>query len=239
MGSDYPILPPSPVSGVSSPWLPSSYSHTPVPVPDAIEPFPNPYTSMNLPTINSLSPPDSATTPRWDILSERERHSLATSTSSSPVPISAVPPVLLPISGSGSDELLQDAQLSNISPSHQKAYTDAYWKYFHPVFPFIHNRQRFMQPSSASGASGPRRLLAVTMMAIGAHYCDPVDSRILYDKCQEVMLKYKASITSTSKLEIMQAVVLAEFLAHFKAKRAPEGLTAIFRAVYDNVSQQR
>jgi hypothetical protein len=38
-----------------------------------------------------------------------------------------------------------------------------------------------------------------------------------------------------NKLEIMQAVVLVEFMSHFKAKRAPEELSEVFRAVYDRV----
>jgi hypothetical protein len=33
----------------------------------------------------------------------------------------------------------------------------------------------------------------------------------------------------------MQAVVLVEFMSHFKAKRAPDDLSEVFRAVYDKV----
>jgi hypothetical protein len=33
----------------------------------------------------------------------------------------------------------------------------------------------------------------------------------------------------------MQGVVLVEFLSHFKAKRAPDDLSEVFRAVYDKV----
>jgi hypothetical protein len=243
MPSEYPILPPSPVSGVSSPWLSSTYSHPTLAVVDSIESYQNPYSSINISGITSLSPPESATPPKWDLMLEHERHSAVQSSSSSPAPVLAAPPILLPVSGTGSDELLQDGQLGGIlHPTRQKTYTDAYWKHFHPVFPIVHQRLRFMPASnpSASSAGRARRLLQVTMMAVGAQYSEewfaPSDSRILHEKCQEVIVKNQYSISATFKVEIMQAVVLAEFLAQFKAKRAPEGLSEIFRAVYDNVS---
>jgi hypothetical protein len=37
----------------------------------------------------------------------------------------------------------------------------------------------------------------------------------------------------------MQAVVLVEFMSHFKAKRAPDDLSEVFRAVYDKVCHLR
>jgi Fungal specific transcription factor domain len=243
MASEYPILPPSPVSGVSSPWLAAGYAHSAVPTANAVESYQNVYATIpQISNINALSPPESSTPQKWELSFENEKPVIPTSTGSSPAPISAMPPILLPVSGSGPEELLQDSQLSGILiPSRQKTYTDAYWKHFHPVFPMIHSRQRFNQTVAPPGTfeARARRLLAVTMMAVGAQYSEqwfaPSDSRILLEKCLDVILKNRASILSTSNLELLQAVVLAEFLLQFKAKRAPESLSDSFCTVYDSV----
>jgi Fungal specific transcription factor domain len=242
--SEYPILPPSPISGVSSPWLTTSYSVPPLAVVNTIEPFQNPYHNISMPTIHALSPADSAPT-KWDLLLDHGRSNMPTSTCSSPGPraASAVPPVLLPSAGSATDDLLQNYKLTDVlTPAKQKTYFSAFWKYFHPLFPTIHCTQQLTLFPSLSSPHSAGYLLAFTMMAIGAQYSNqwsaPADSRITLEKCEESLVRAVASHASGSEmeLELMQATVLAEYLSQFKAKRAPESLSETFRTVYDNVS---
>ncbi len=48
-------------------------------------------------------------------------------------------------------------------------------------------------------------------------------------------MQNKATVSNSNKLETMQAVVLVEFMSHFKANRTSEDLSEVFRAVYDKV----
>jgi len=94
-------------------------------------------------------------------------------------------------------------------------------------------------------------------MAVGAQYTNKPfaksDSRILHQKCQELIVKvgntriipssifadarqYKDTIKITDRLDLLQAVFLVEFLSHFKAKRASSSLSDVFRLVYNQVS---
>lgn len=50
------------------------------------------------------------------------------------------------------------------------------------------------------------------------------------------MRKYKDTIKTTGRLDLLQAVFLVELLSHFKAKRASSSLSEVFRAVYNQVS---
>jgi hypothetical protein len=64
-------------------------------------------------------------------------------------------------------------------------YVQAYWKHFHPLFPILHP-QTYQQHRSSP-------LLSAAVMAVGAQYTDKPfaksDSRILHQKCQELILK--------------------------------------------------
>jgi hypothetical protein len=144
---------------------------------------------------HSLQSPDSTAPPILEPVPAmyHESASLKTSNSSSPTPVSAVPPILLPLSGAGGavgpEDSLQDGQLGvSLSIQRKRAYVEAYWRYFHPLFPFIH-RQRFTQYTQVRGA----KLLLAAMMAIGAQYAQELfagsDSRILHEKCQELIAK--------------------------------------------------
>jgi hypothetical protein len=123
---------------------------------------------------------------------DREKWRLKSSTSSSLTPLSVVPPILLPLSGTGPENSLQGDQLGvSLSIQRKRAYVEAYWRYFHPLFPIMH-RQRFTQYTQVRGA----KLLLAAMMAIGAQYSQELfagsDSRILHEKCQELIVKARS-----------------------------------------------
>ena len=98
-------------------------------------------------------------------------------------------------------------------------------------------------------------------MAIGAQCTNEPfarsDSRILHQKCQEVIdqvgkdisplcqekclrkQQSKDFLKATVHLDLLQAVFLVELLSHFKAKRAPSSLSEAFRAIYNQVHYLR
>jgi hypothetical protein len=79
-------------------------------------------------------------------------------------------------------------------------------------------------------------------MSIGAQYNDDHfargDSRILHEKCQELITKYKSVLRSTTRIDYMQAVFLVEMFSHFKAKRATSQLSEIFGETYSQLWKQ-
>ena len=187
-----PTFPLSPSSqcdmwnGISAPQYPPGVSHL-----IKVEPYPQPFHPAWTTDLN----PNSTAPHIWlpdPVPADHDHRSINPSSSSSPTPpVSAVPPVLLPLSnGAGSPEdSLQDGQLGvSLSIQRKKAYVDAYRRYFHPLFPIIH-RQRFTQYTQVRGA----KLLLAAMMAIGAQYEHELfagsDSRILHEKCQELIAK--------------------------------------------------
>jgi hypothetical protein len=190
----YNILPPSPPPGGDL-WDNPPQPHY----------LPHPFTEQNWAGIapnnrNDMQSPDS-TTPKIYIpnllLTDADRGSIYPSARSSPTPpVSAVPPVLISngFGGAGRPEdSLQDGQLGvSLSIQRQRAYTEAYWRYFHQLFPIIH-RQRFTQYTQVRG---PKLLLAA-IMAIGAQYAQELfagsDSRILHERCQELIAKVRTS----------------------------------------------
>jgi hypothetical protein len=114
--------------------------------------------------------------------------SVKTTSSSSPAPVSAVPPILLPLSIVNTEDSEQDTQLGiKLSMARKKAYFEAYWKHFHPLFPILHKPKfsRYMQRSGGG-------VLLAAIMAIGARYTDEQlagsDSRILHERCEEYVL---------------------------------------------------
>jgi hypothetical protein len=197
-------MPVSPVSNceiwnsISAPQYPTVVMQTRKSVDTYQQPFPADWPNLNPRSIQS---PDSTARPIWlpdPVPADPDRTSINPSTSSSPTPVSAVPPVLLPLSngvGAGSPEdSLQDGQLGvSLSIQRKRAYVEAYWRYFHPHFPIIH-RQRFTQYTQVRGA----KLLLAAMMAIGAQYAQELfagsDSRILHEKCQELISKVRLFI---------------------------------------------
>jgi hypothetical protein len=193
-----PTFPLSPSSqcdmwnGISAPQYPPSVPQL-IKVENYQQPFHPGWTTDLNP--HGLQSPDSTAPHIWlpdPVPADHDGRSINPSSSSSPTPpVSAVPPVLLPLSnGAGSPEdSLQDGQLGvSLSIQRKKAYVDAYRRYFHPLFPIIH-WQRFTQYTQVRGA----KLLLAAMMAIGAQYAQELfagsDSRILHEKCQELIVK--------------------------------------------------
>jgi hypothetical protein len=77
------------------------------------------------------------------------------------------------------------------------------------------------------------------MMAIGAQYTkEPFslgDSRILHEKCVELITKYKQPLASAGRLDYMQAIFLVEVFSHFRAKRAATQLSEAFLNMYNSL----
>jgi len=67
----------------------------------------------------------------------------------------------------------------------KQIYVQAYWKNFHPLFPVLHSQTYQKHRSSP--------LLNAAVMAVGAQYTNKPfaksDSRILHQKCQELIVK--------------------------------------------------
>jgi hypothetical protein len=131
--------------------------------------------------------------------------------------------------------LLEDQHLGVcLSLKTKQHYVDAYWKNFHPLFPILH-KQSYRSQS-------PSPLLGAAVMAIGAQYTDEQfakgDSRILHEKCLELITKYKQTLRTTKRLDYMQAIFLVELFSHFKAKRAASSLSEIFMETYEQLWQK-
>jgi hypothetical protein len=167
---------------------------------------------------------------------EFDKVSVQTSTSSSPAQTLPLPPAPVPSRSSNASANSLQAYLGiSLSETRKLTYRDAYFKNFHSLFPVLH-RQTFREQMQYP----EQFLLDAAVMAIGAQYADEVsfassDSKILHEKCQELINENKTAFCTSPRLEVMQAVVLVEFLSHFKAKRAPESLSAVFKAIYDKV----
>ena len=162
------------------------------------EPYP-PFSAVDWSGIHAGLSPSSTSPPALDqIWIESEMASIKTSSSSSPPPVSAVPPVLLPLSVVNPEDSVEDSQLGiKLSMTRKKAYFDAYWRHFHPLFPILH-KQTF---SNYMRRTGGRGLLAA-IMAIGAQYSHEQlagsDSRILHERCEEYVLNVRYLIKTFS-----------------------------------------
>jgi hypothetical protein len=124
---------------------------------------------------------------------------------------------------------LEEQQLGiDLSLRTKQHYLEAYWTHFHPLLPVLHK---------ASHGTGSNPLLTAAMMAIGAQYTTDeqfarADSRILHEKCLELIAKYKQTLSTAGRLDHMQAIFLVEVFSHFKAKRAASQLSEVFLSIY-------
>ncbi|KIW09019.1 uncharacterized protein PV09_00914 [Verruconis gallopava] len=123
---------------------------------------------------------------------------------------------------------LEEQQLGvELSLKTKQHYLEAYWTRFDPFFPIVH------KPSHRPGTNP---LLTAAMMAIGAQYADEEfarsDSRILHEKCLELIAKYKDVLLTATRLDYMQAIFLVEVMSHYRAKRTAPRLSEVFLSVY-------
>ncbi|KAF2665284.1 hypothetical protein BT63DRAFT_416854 [Microthyrium microscopicum] len=227
-GSSHIFLPPSPA--VTSPWPQyNNPSSAPTNI-DLSSTFP--YTNvLDWSGLNS----ETNSPPIWEQLYFEPDMTVITGTSrSSSAPVIAVPPQLMPSNSASTsyEDSSQNGPIGQLlSQDRQRIYVEAYWRHFHPIFPILH-KQKFTQYRRLPGGS----VLLAAIMAIGAQFTHEwfagSDSRILLERCAEKITKQYQQ-PSAMPLEIMQAVVLLEYLSHFKAKRAPETLSKLFIGVYD------
>ncbi|KAF2435485.1 hypothetical protein EJ08DRAFT_692732 [Tothia fuscella] len=241
-------------SGDQSPFIPYQYlTSTPGEL-DTLYPPHNNFEPLWFPlqSTNASSPRSVAGhLPVWG---EMEPTSFPASVASSPASTcAAMPPVIMPQGQNGVpyplpwmaqrdrygtldlEGLLEDQHLGVcLSLRTKQHYVDAYWKNFHPLFPVLHKQSYRSQ--------NPSPLLGAAVMAIGAQYTDEQfakgDSRILHEKCLELINKYKQTLSSSKRLDYMQAIFLVELFSHFKAKRAAPALSDIFIETYDQLWQK-
>jgi hypothetical protein len=172
------------------PWFPYPFLQTSSFL-ESVEPY------TSLPSVEWLGihpgqSPASPSPPACEQLwMESEKASIKTSSTSSPGPVSAVPPVLLPLSVVNPEDSVEDTQLGiKLSMTRKKAYFDAYWRHFHPLFPILH-KQTFSNYMRRTGGGG----LLAAIMAIGAQYSHEQlagsDSRILHERCEEYVLNVR------------------------------------------------
>jgi len=180
-----------PVLVPSSPAVPTTWIQ-PYPITSAIPGFvdstdPYPFTNFEWSGLTSLQSPASNSPPLWDQQYYIDLDMTGINTSrSSPAPVSAVPPLLMPVSSQSLDDTSQDPQLGLMfSKDRQRTYLEAYWRHFHPLFPILH-KQKF---SSYKGLQG----LLMAIMAVGAQFTQDMfsatDSRILLERCLDALCK--------------------------------------------------
>lgn len=227
MPSQYPVH-------THPPWLPPQF-HPPsiAGTVDFTQQYPPVEWQPLVPGQSPVSASPSAWDPTWMDL---EKGNVKTSSRASPAPAPAVPPVLLPLSVVNPEDSIQDSQLGiKLSNDRKQAYFNAYWRHFHPQFPIIHRPTLVTYMKKTGGGH-----LLAAIMAIGAQYSHGQlagsDSRILHERCEEFI--ENQPVQAYSNLELMQVIVLVEFLSHFKAKRAPDTLSEAFLAVYDRLWQK-
>ncbi|TID26755.1 hypothetical protein E6O75_ATG01248 [Venturia nashicola] len=227
-----------------------------VPVPNHY-PYQNDLDQLSLPYMHTdiSSPCTNSTTHMATMLTSMDQEAFTKSGASSPTSVasSALPPAIIPQDSKsmpyplvfpvqrdkyGSLNLevpLEDQQLGiSLSLKTKQHYIESYWKYFHPVFPVLH------RPSYQ--AQTPCPLLSAAVISIGAQYNDghsaQGDSRILHEKCQELISEYRSFLRLTDRLDYMQAVFLVEMFSHFKAKRATSQLSEMFNDTYSQLGKQ-
>lgn len=201
-----------PSSGALSPWDPISTFPPSIYAEPLIPLAPPSLDQWSTLASDSLSPPASIAPGIWmepPPGTSGAGPSFASSLVSSPSPMHAIPaailspelvgqsidtiPYPLPWSGYrdgyGSLDIegaLEQQQLGEtLNLKTKQHYVQAYWKHFHPLFPVLHP-QTYQQHRSSP-------LLSAAVMAVGAQYTDKPfaksDSRILHQKCQELIVK--------------------------------------------------
>jgi hypothetical protein len=254
--ADYAVVrgpSPYPSSDRQSPLIHYSYTPSWIPIDytnqtsfDPIIPY--------IPT-NVSSPCSTAAAHMGPSIFDMDQPQFPTSVASSPTSVvsTTLPPVVIPQNQNGVpyplpfiaqrdkygsldlEGLLEDQHLGIcLSLKTKQHYVESYWKYFHPMFPVLH------KPTYQ--AQTPCPLLSAAVMSIGAQYTDEQfakgDSRILHEKCLELITKYKAVLRSTARIDYMQALFLVEMFSHFKAKRATSQLSEIFVETYNELWKQ-
>lgn len=181
----------SPVSATTAPpnqfWYPHDKTF-PTPINTTLDlSYPLELQTM-LPTVSeSVSPYVPYATTEWDQAS-----------------VQSITPIGVKAESSSPIAILDSQPLSATLNIHAKqSYIDAYWKYFHPLFPILHKPTMEQQPQNAQQQSGSSLLLRAALVMCGATFTREDsrwwDGKLLLRKCLQYMTQVSANSSPTGR----------------------------------------
>ncbi|KAK1750827.1 putative transcription factor TDA9 [Echria macrotheca] len=105
-------------------------------------------------------------------------------------------------------------------------YLEVYWERVDPVFPVVH-RQSF--------EAEPEDVLRCAMAAVATQFLSNKDDRIRGNQLHEYAWHEAKRVTSWN-LQIMQAILLCEYFARFRGRKASTRPSKLFENLYSRVS---
>ncbi|KAF2093670.1 hypothetical protein NA57DRAFT_81172 [Rhizodiscina lignyota] len=127
-----------------------------------------------------------------------------------------------------------DSQPLSASLNHhaKQSYIDAYWEYFHPLFPILHKPTMEQQRQSHQQQSGSNLLLRAALVMCGATFTREEsrwwDGKLLLRKCLQYMTQEHIVANDIAS---MQALFLIEAYTQFHSQRAPPQLSDQFFSI--------
>ncbi|KAI7219439.1 hypothetical protein KC333_g2969 [Hortaea werneckii] len=116
----------------------------------------------------------------------------------------------------------------DLAYTNEHRYLAAYWTWIHPQYPIVH------KPTFDLDHTTP--LLRASMLALGAcmlhNETDMENASTIHERCVKILKRRSAEGTHTFRICDMQAIVLTEVYAIFKARNASVQLTSPFLEVY-------
>ncbi|KAF4785744.1 hypothetical protein HER10_EVM0009467 [Colletotrichum scovillei] len=109
-------------------------------------------------------------------------------------------------------------------------YLDVYWEKFHPHFPIVHRR-------TFEAAAEQFEVLRCAMAAVATQYLSGKEDRIRGDQLHEYAWQQSKYIPQWD-VPVMQAILLCEYFARFRGRRAAIRPSKLFESVYVRVYDQ-
>ncbi|KAL2874665.1 hypothetical protein SGCOL_010135 [Colletotrichum sp. CLE4] len=107
------------------------------------------------------------------------------------------------------------------------AYLDVYWEKFHPHFPIVHRR-------TFEAAAEQLEVLRCAMAAVATQYMSGKEDRIRGDQLHEYAWQQSRRFLQWD-VSVMQAILLCEYFARFRGRRAAIRPSREFESVYSRV----
>ncbi|OHE91989.1 hypothetical protein CORC01_12725 [Colletotrichum orchidophilum] len=107
------------------------------------------------------------------------------------------------------------------------AYLDVYWERFHPQFPIVHRR-------TFEDAAEQFEVLRCAMAAVATQYMSGKEDRIRGDQLHEYAWQQSRRFLQWD-VSVMQAILLCEYFARFRGRRAAIRPSKEFESVYSRV----
>ncbi|RMY63900.1 hypothetical protein D0863_10202 [Hortaea werneckii] len=122
----------------------------------------------------------------------------------------------------------EETTFDDLAYTNEHRYLAAYWTWIHPQYPIVH------KPTFDLDHTTP--LLRASMLALGAcmlhNETDMENASTIHERCVKVLKHRTVDGTHTFRISDMQAIVLTEAYAIFKARNASVQLTSPFLEVY-------